>query len=119
MNIVTFTDYVEIDGVKFVKADSVKGQYVAGPEVIIRTYAAGVHVGELVGKWESSDKPVTLKNARRIWKWTGANTLNEISTNGVNRKSSRISEPVAEIQLVAIEVLPVKMGVDLSAVWNG
>lgn len=38
-------------------------------EVIVRTYSAGVHVGELVSH---KGTEVTLKNARRIWKWVGA-----------------------------------------------
>jgi hypothetical protein len=119
MNIVTFTDHIEVDGVCFVRADSVKGSLPIGPEVIVRTYSAGVHVGTLAEPWVSADRPVTLKNARRIWKWTGANTLNEIATNGLNRKQSKISEPVAELQLIPIEVIPIVAGIDLSAVWNG
>ena len=109
---------IEVNGKKYVLADSVT-QAVTGHEVIIRTYSAGVHVGVLDGKWDDVNKPVTLKNARRIWKWSGANTLNEIATKGLNRKVSRISEPVAELQLIPIEVIPVVAGVDLSAVWNG
>lgn len=109
---------IEVNGKVYVLKDSVT-QPVTGPEVIIRTYSAGVHVGVLDGKWEDANKPVTIKNARRIWKWSGANTLNEISTKGLNRKNSRISEPVAELQLIPIEVIPVVAGVDLSAVWNG
>lgn len=111
-------DTIEINGKKYVPADSVKTEYQKGKEVIIRTFSAGVHVGEMVGNWEDVNKPIVLKNARRIWKWSGANTLNEISKNGLNRKSSRISEPVDEIQLIPIEVIPVKEGIDLSAVWN-
>lgn len=43
--------------------------------VVVRTYSAGVHAGELVSQ---NGKEVTLKNARRIWYWRGANTLHEI-----------------------------------------
>jgi len=109
---------IEVNGKVYVLKDSVV-QTVTGPEVIIRTYSAGVHVGVLTEPWGDVNKPVTLKNARRIWKWSGANTLNEISTKGLNRKTSRISEPVKELQLIPIEVIPVLAGVDLSAVWNG
>jgi hypothetical protein len=65
--------------------------------VIIRTRSAGVHFGEIVS--ESQDgKRVTLRNARRIWSWRGANTLNEIALRGVG-DGSKISEPVPEITL--------------------
>jgi hypothetical protein len=50
-----------------------------GKMVIIRTYSAGVHFGELVSQ---EGKEVVLKNARRIWSWRGANTLNEVSLVG-------------------------------------
>ena len=70
--------------------------------VVVRTYSAGVHIGELVRK---EGKEVTLANARRIWQWQGANTLHEVATAGV-AKTSRISVVVPEIELTeAIEVI--------------
>jgi hypothetical protein len=57
--------------------------------VLIRTYSAGVHVGEMVSR---DGKEVVLKNARRIWSWHGRNTLNEIAALGVG-KGSRVSQP--------------------------
>ena len=72
---------------------------------LIRTYSAGVHVGELQSQ---SGAVVKLKNARRIWRWRGANTLNELANHGAAREWTRISEPVPEITLTeAIEVIPV------------
>jgi hypothetical protein len=84
---------------------------------IVRTYSAGVHVGELVSL---DGKTCVLRNARRIWRWRGANTLNEIAIRGVNRTEyTRISDAVHTITLTeAIEVIPVADGVDLSGVWN-
>ena len=102
---------ITIDDVQYVRADSVSAKP-AGPEVIIRTYSAGVHVGQLTHR---EGREVTLTNARRIWSWSGAFTLNEISQSGLDRKKSRISKPVPEILLLeAVEVLPVASGVDLS-----
>src|SRR5262245_23089520 len=63
--------------------------------VLVRTYSAGVHFGTLV---ERTGKEVVLSNARRIWRWSGANTLHEIATAGVG-KGSRVSEPVDSITL--------------------
>ena len=74
------------------------------PYVVVRTYSAGVHVGTLA-KQSEDGKRVTLIGARRIWSWTGANTLHEISLRGVGPKS-RVSDPVSEIELMeAIEVI--------------
>ena len=73
------------------------------PYVVIRTYSAGVHVGELAAR---KGTEVTLKSARRIWNWRGANTLHEISLRGVGA-GSKVSETVASIDLTqAIEVIP-------------
>jgi hypothetical protein len=75
-----------------------------GTYVLVRTYSAGVHVGTLAAR---DGKEVTLNDARRIWSWKGANTLNEIALNGVG-EGSRISEPVSAVLLTeAIEILSV------------
>lgn len=72
--------------------------------VLVRTYGAGIHVGTLVSK---NAKEVVLKNARRVWRWRGANTLHELSQEGGDDGYTRISESVPEITLLdAIEVIP-------------
>lgn len=74
-----------------------------GKYVVVRTYSAGVHVGVLTGHIR---REVSLRHARRIWRWDGANTLNEMSLRGVGDQS-RVSEPVEEIILLdAIEIIP-------------
>lgn len=70
--------------------------------VIVRTYSAGVHAGELV---ERNGKEVLLKNAQRIWSWKGRNTLHEIALEGVGA-GSKVSKPVASVTLLeAIEII--------------
>jgi hypothetical protein len=74
-----------------------------GTFVVVRTYSAGVHCGTLTAQ---DGKNVTLKDARRIWRWYGANTLNELALNGAAKEGTRISEPVSELDLSeAIEVI--------------
>ena len=71
-------------------------------QVIVRTYSAGVHYGTLVSR---DGKEVVLSNARRIWRWLGANTLNEIANHGVG-VGSKVSEQVDSIELTdAIEII--------------
>jgi hypothetical protein len=71
-------------------------------KVLIRSYGSGVHYGTLVAK---KGTEVKLKNARRLWYWTGANTLNELALRGAT-KGSKISEPVPEIEITGVlEVL--------------
>lgn len=70
--------------------------------VIVRTYSAGVHVGDLKSR---DGKEVVLTDAQRIWYWRGANTLHEIALRGVG-SGSKVSERVPEIMLTeAIEII--------------
>lgn len=74
--------------------------------VVVRTYSAGVHVGTPVGKLRGRE--ITLKNAHRVWRWRGANTLSELSQKGCDMNGgTRISEAVPLVTLTeAIEVIP-------------
>lgn len=96
------SDEITINGEVYVKkiplTDTVK-------HVLVRTYSAGVHFGELV-KREGQD--IELRNARRIWSWKGANTLSDIAEKGLNGKESKISLTVSSIILTqAIEIMPI------------
>ena len=74
-------------------------------KVIIRTYSAGVHFGELI---EKSGNEVILKNARRLWYWETLNngiSLSEVANVGV-KQGSKICSPVGLIWLEAIEIIP-------------
>ncbi len=77
-----------------------------GPIVVVRTYSAGVHVGTLVSR---KGREVVLGDARRVWRWKGANTLHEMALRGVSMSEyTRISDAVPTITLMeAIEIIPV------------
>lgn len=82
--------------------------------VLVRTTYAGVHTGHLVSQ---DGQTVVLSQARRIWRWSGANTLNEIALRGCSEDYSRISEPVPEITLTdAIEIIPTSAEAEASLV---
>ena len=75
-----------------------------GPFVVVRTYSAGVHCGTLVSQ---KGREVVLSDARRLWRWSGANTLHEVALRGVDEAYTRLSKPVASITLTeAVEVIP-------------
>ena len=70
--------------------------------VLVRTYSAVVHFGRIVKR---AGKEVTLRDARRVWSWKGANTLNELVEHGA-AAGSKISQPTAKILLTeAIEII--------------
>ena len=74
------------------------------PYVVVRTFSAGVHVGELVSR---NGQEVVLANASRVWRWRGANTLSELALHGASlTEHTRISEQVPSITLTqAIEII--------------
>ncbi len=77
------------------------------PTVLIRTRDAGVHFGKLefIANAQHGCYRVVLGNAKRIWSWQGANTLNEIATVGFT--SAKVSEPVDHNVIPqVIEVIP-------------
>ena len=76
-----------------------------GRYVIVRATQAGVHAGEFVSR---TGQEVTLKNARRIWYWSGAASLSELAMYGAKNVSKcmfAVAVPVIEI-LDACEILP-------------
>jgi hypothetical protein len=73
---------------------------------IIRSYASGVHFGEIA---ETRDTvhglSVTLKNSRRIHYWEGACSLSQVAMEGI--KTGRVAMELPEIQVEnVIEIIP-------------
>lgn len=48
---------------------------------IVRTYSAGVFAGEIVSR---NGKEVVMKDARRIWYWSGAASLSQLAMEGTS-----------------------------------
>ena len=72
--------------------------------VIVRTYAAGCHAGELVSK---NDTVIVLRNARRLYYWSGAATLSQLAMEGASRpERCKFPCEVKEITLQWIEIIP-------------
>ena len=96
-----------IEGVTYVPKDSVSK--VAEPRdgmtyVMIRTYSAGVHCGYM--KYRDG-KEVELLDAIRIWKWSGAASLSQLSQEGTNNPlDCKFGVPMQSVILTeAIEVI--------------
>jgi hypothetical protein len=69
-------------------------------KVIVRTYSAGVFFGTLVSR---KGKEGVLKNAIRIWRWSGAASLSELAVSGVkNASDCKFAIPVPSITLTEI-----------------
>jgi len=69
---------------------------------IVRTYSAGVHIGDVV---EINGCECRLVNALRLWKWEGGGlSLSAVANNGIN--GGRLNK-TGEVYLTnAIEFIP-------------
>lgn len=90
-------------------------------DVIIRTRSAGVFAGLL----KSYDKQTAvLTNARRLWYWSGAASLSQLSVHGVsNPGACKFPCEVAEVTLPeVIEILEVtpkaRASINAVKVWE-
>jgi hypothetical protein len=77
-----------------------------GAYVIVRTCSAGVFAGTLVSR---KGKEVVLKNARRLWYWSGAASLSQMAVDGTSKPDQcKFPVEVPSVTLTeAIEILPV------------
>jgi len=86
------------------EAESNIYSHLLGNFVIIRTYAAGVHVGYLKD-FDAKNLCARLSKSRRIWRWEGAFTLSEIANNGI--KDGKLSDFIDDIIVTQVcEILP-------------
>jgi hypothetical protein len=81
-----------------------KKKVVKSKLVMVRTYSAGVHFGTLVSR---KGKEVVLKDAHRVFYWSNACSLSQLSVDGSIDPANKISMAVSEIILTeAIEIMP-------------
>ena len=79
-----------------------KEHCMVGKYCVIRTYSAGVHIGTVKAV---NGTEVILGDSRRIWEWTGAFSLSELSQKGIT--GGRISTTIPLLALTeAIEIIP-------------
>jgi len=73
--------------------------------VLVRGERSGVHYGEMASR---EGREVTLKNARRVWYWEGANALDQLAMEGsALPKECKITVAVDEVLILdAIEIYP-------------
>jgi hypothetical protein len=74
-----------------------------GRRCLIRTYSAGVHIGDVVSVTDGTE--VLLKNALRLWKWEGGGlSLSSVASAGI--KGGRINKTGEILLTNAIEFIP-------------
>ncbi len=67
---------------------------------VVRTYSAGVFAGEIVKR---KGKEVEMRNARRLWYWSGAASLSQLAMEGVkNPDDCKFPCPVKKVLLTEV-----------------
>ena len=76
-----------------------------GRRCLIRTYSAGVHIGDVVWINPENSMELKLENALRLWKWEGGGlSLSSVANNGI--KGGRLNETGEVFLTNAIEIIP-------------
>jgi hypothetical protein len=105
---------VQINGVDYIRKDSIKEANLAPSldglkPVLIRSYAAGVHIGYLKSsEYTSAGEVVTLLNTQRIFTWYGACSLSQVALEGVKEPDKcQFSVEIPENKITnVIETIP-------------
>lgn len=89
-----------------------------GRRCVIRTYSAGVYIGTV--EWVNPDnsQEVKLKDALRLWKWTGGDlSLSAVANNGI--KNGRVNRTGEVFLTNAIEYIPTTQAAEDSGSGDG
>jgi hypothetical protein len=83
-----------------------------GRRCLVRTYSAGVHIGDVV---YVNEMECRLENALRLWKWEGGGlSLSAVANNGI--KGGRLNK-TGEVYLTnCIEFIPTTLEAEASYV---
>ena len=77
-----------------------------GKRVLVRTYSAGVHIGTLASVNPDNAMECHLKDALRLWKWSGGGlSLSAVAHNGI--RGGRLNRTDEVVLTNAIEYIPV------------
>ena len=81
------------------------GHPMLGKRCLVRTYSAGVHIGDVVWVNPQNSMELKLSNALRLWKWEGGGlSLSAVANNGI--KKGRLNKTGDVFLTNAIELIP-------------
>lgn len=94
---------VTINGVEYIEKSSINTEAPVKDGmryVMVRTQSAGVFAGYLESR---TGNEVVLRNARRIWYWSGAASLSQLATDGTsNPKDCKFPCEVNRVELIGV-----------------
>lgn len=87
------------------QADEPSSHPMLGRRCLIRTYSAGVHIGDIVYVNPANAMEIKLINALRLWSWKGGRlSLSAIANNGI--VSGRLDKTGEVFLTNVIEMVP-------------
>lgn len=102
---------ITINGVEYIKKTDAPTRAKTNKGLtycIVRTYSAGVWAGWVDLK--KVDEKMTVKDARRLWRWWSEFTLSALATTGMKagkEVENKYAMPVEEVHLTnVIEIIP-------------
>ena len=99
---ISLSDLRELIGPRNESCDPVASHPMVGKRCLVRTYSAGVHIGDVVA---INGMECYLTNALRLWKWEGGGlSLSAVATNGI--KGGRLNRTPEVYLTNAIEFIP-------------
>jgi hypothetical protein len=101
---------ITINGVEYVEKSAAQAAMPSTNVYMVRSYAAGVFYGEIESKkHEVSGLVVNMKNARRVWYWSGAASLSQLAMEGTTKPNDcKFPAPVTSVELMnVVEILPI------------
>ena len=76
-----------------------------GKRCLIRTYSAGVHIGDVAWVNPDNSMEIKLESSLRLWKWEGGGlSLSAVANNGI--KGGRLNRTGEVFLTNAIEFIP-------------
>ncbi len=76
-----------------------------GKRCLVRTYSAGVHIGNVTWINPQNSMECKLENSLRLWKWEGGGlSLSAVANNGIN--GGRLNKTGDVMLTNAIEFIP-------------
>ena len=88
-----------------IKSSNADNHPMMGKRCVIRTYSAGVHIGDVVWINPENSMEVKLINSLRLWKWEGGGlSLSAVANNGI--KGGRLNKTGEVFLTNAIEFIP-------------
>jgi len=102
---ISLRELVEAFGGKPVEQSKSQVQHpMLGKRCLIRTYSAGVHIGDVTWINPENAMECKLENALRLWKWEdGGLSLSAVANNGI--KKGRLNETGDVMLTNAIEYI--------------